>query len=325
MVYEVIELQYVLPNPYQTRKTVDEEEIDALAESASDRLGIRNVPLVRPHPSRLGYYEVAGGWRRIQALRKRGVLKTILRVEEMSDAEMRKEVVVENFHRRGLDEDELYVALKQIRGDLSADSRSNVELSRATGVSPEYIAAIFDAHDIKPKLNAEAPVSVIKETRTLGDEVDRIALINKSVEQEWGQRKTSEAAQAVNKMGPEARREVLRPESNLEPRVLTEVAKLPREKQLPVIKEAELLHLNTEDAVRMVQRVQAGTEPQVTVTLSEAGEVMGEITDAKLTIFSWGINQYGILGEKGWAEACAHFSQMEDRLKWLRRRGWEKQ
>ena len=327
MVYKEIELSKVLPNPYQTRKHIDEDKIDQLAGTIDDKLGIRNAPLVRPHPTRSGFYEIGSGWRRVLAARKKGIQGGVLRVEDLTDSEMKTEVLVENAARVNLDDDELFQALEQVRTDRKFNPKEQGfvnEMERITGVSNDRITSLYDLNRLYSSVLDERKPSadLVRMTHGLEDE-DRVSLINKAKKGGWSTRAVEETRGALKHMEPEARKEILKPETTITPEVIRKVAELPKEVQRDVIKETRVRRLNEPDALKMVERVREGKQPQIDRTIDEAKETLEDFTETLLHVKTWGINQYGILGPAKWGQACELFSRMEDHLRWLRTRGWE--
>jgi len=328
MVYKEILLSDVLPNPFQTRKKVDEEEIERLAETIDSKIGLRNAPMVRPSSERPGYYELASGWRRILAARKKGIEKTVLRVENLSDSDMKREVLVENTTRVNLSDDELFQALEQIRQDTGLDLNDEgfyKEMATIAGLSSRWIQALYERNELKKEIKEDIPASLTIETYGLGKE-DRIALIKKATSEDWSQRKVRDTKTALRQLEPEIREELLKPDTKISPRVIQELPKIrDSETQKAIIKETTIRRLNEDDSLRLINRIRDSKEPQRTILVNEPQEVMRDFQDTMQRIQRWGINQYGILGPLQWQEACQYFSKIEEQMRWLRNKGWKKQ
>jgi len=117
MVYKEISLDSIETNPFQTREEYDPEIMTSIATSSMDNIGIRNPPLVRPHPEIEGRYQIASGHGRIFAWKALGNDTILCRVEKLTDSQMKKEVLVENVNRSDLKEDERYRAVEAFRLD----------------------------------------------------------------------------------------------------------------------------------------------------------------------------------------------------------------
>lgn len=146
MSYQEILIDLIDTNPFQTRQEYDYEILAGIATSAMDDIGIRNPPLVRPHPEMEGRYQIASGHGRVNAWRTLGHETIMCRVEDLSDSQMKKEVLIENVNRADLN----LISIK-LPGD-----------------------------DFK-----QPSLRVIRETRGLPDE-ERILLIQKAQDRGWG-------------------------------------------------------------------------------------------------------------------------------------------
>jgi ParB/RepB/Spo0J family partition protein len=328
MVYKEIELQYVLPNPFQTRKIIDEDEIDRLAATIDESIGIRNAPLVRPSSVKPGYYEVASGWRRLLAARKKGLTKLQLRIENLTDSMMKQEVLVENISRVNLEDDEMFQALEQVRQDIGLDVNEKTlpsTLAKISGLSSWQIEGVYTRQRLLGYFKDEETkpsTAMIIETSGLEDK-ERVALIKKAESEGWSQRTVRATKVKLRTIESEARKEILKPETKLAPAVIQKVADLPKEMQKDVVIEARIRRLNEPEAIKMVDRIIEGTQPQVDRTINEPKEILDEITDTLRRVKTWGVNQYGILGPVRWGQASEFFSQIEEHMRWLKRKGWE--
>ena len=92
-------LQKIEPNPLQPRKTFEEEELDALAES------IRMHGIIQPLTVRLlpsGYYQIIAGERRWRAARMAGLSQVPVVVIEADDKKAMELALIENLQRADL-------------------------------------------------------------------------------------------------------------------------------------------------------------------------------------------------------------------------------
>jgi ParB family chromosome partitioning protein len=186
-----------------------ESDLDSLVMSIeSSSLTVRSPPLVRFVNGR---YQIVSGHRRVAAARKAGLKMIWCRVEELSDEDVMREIVVENANRVDLDWKELYEGLDQYRRKLGLESDFYSELSRRTGLSDSWIGEVFDAHNIREKLNIpalggkEPSVDVIEATRGLEEE-ERVKLVEKAVIGDWRPSKVRE----IKRMNASVRKGILR-------------------------------------------------------------------------------------------------------------------
>lgn len=95
---QMIDPQYLLDNPYQSRE--DYRDIEGLADKMR-QFGFKGAISARKHPSRPSYYEIAFGHRRKRAAAIARVLVRVV-VEELSDEEMLLLAISENYDREDL-------------------------------------------------------------------------------------------------------------------------------------------------------------------------------------------------------------------------------
>ncbi len=98
--YQKIDLSLVYVNPRQPRKKFDSEKIKNLGESLRTE-GLIHTPIVKPHPTMLGHYEVIAGERRFRALVAEGVKSYTLGIWK-GDADTFLLSLIENKHRENL-------------------------------------------------------------------------------------------------------------------------------------------------------------------------------------------------------------------------------
>ena len=149
MPFEEIVLADIESNPFQIR-TGDNPAVVGIATTAAlnPKLGILQPPLVRPHGRK---YQIAFGHGRVEAARLNGYEKIWCRVEELTDAEMKKNVLVENANRSDLSHEELMVGLEQYREELGlkkGDFGFYSELSKHTGINSSTIRQNYKAEEM---------------------------------------------------------------------------------------------------------------------------------------------------------------------------------
>ena len=93
-----IHVELIERNPYQPRKTFDEEGIAELAESITKH-GLLQPLLVRPHN---GSYQLIAGERRLMACKKVGLETVPCRVMELEDKQICAVAIEENLKRKDL-------------------------------------------------------------------------------------------------------------------------------------------------------------------------------------------------------------------------------
>ena len=94
-----LDLNEIVPNRDQPRKTFDEASIEELAQSIKLH-GVLQPLLVRPIPS--GGYQLVAGERRWRACRIAGLTKVPVVIKELTDTETMEIAIIENLQREDL-------------------------------------------------------------------------------------------------------------------------------------------------------------------------------------------------------------------------------
>ncbi len=127
-----IPVSEIRPNPYQPRKTFNEEALNELAES------IKNYGVFQPIIVKKGLrgYDLIAGERRLRASKIAGLTKIPAIVKEFTDDEMREISLLENIQRENLTALELAWAYKGIIDNL--DIRQE-DLAQKIGKSRSHV------------------------------------------------------------------------------------------------------------------------------------------------------------------------------------------
>lgn len=127
-----ISVSEIRPNPYQPRKTFNEEALNELAES------IKNYGVFQPIIVKKGLrgYDLIAGERRLRASKIAGLTKIPAIVKDFSDDEMREISLLENLQRENLTAIELAWAYKGIIDNL--DIRQE-DLAQKIGKSRSHV------------------------------------------------------------------------------------------------------------------------------------------------------------------------------------------
>ena len=123
----------IRPNPYQPRKTFNEEALKELSES------IKNYGVFQPIIVKKGLkgYDLIAGERRLRATKLAGLSKIPAIVKDFTDDEMREISLLENIQRESLSAIEEAVSYKRI---LDSGYITGEELSKKIGKSQSAIA-----------------------------------------------------------------------------------------------------------------------------------------------------------------------------------------
>ena len=130
---QFIALELIRPNPYQPRKTFEEERLNDLASSIQQH-GILQPIVLRQTVQ--GYYIVVGE-RRYRASKLAGLTEVPAIIKELSDEDMMELAIIENLQREDLNAIEEAESYKKMMTDLNITQQ---EVARRLGKSRPYIA-----------------------------------------------------------------------------------------------------------------------------------------------------------------------------------------
>lgn len=128
-----ISIELIKPNPYQPRKTFDEERLNDLAQSIKQHGILQPIVLRRTIQ---GYYIVVGE-RRFRASQIIGLNELPAIVKKLSDEDMIELAIIENLQREDLNAIEEADSYKKLMTDLNITQQ---EVAKRLGKSRPYIA-----------------------------------------------------------------------------------------------------------------------------------------------------------------------------------------
>ncbi|KKO54364.1 ParB/RepB/Spo0J family partition protein [Paenibacillus sp. DMB20] len=196
-----IPLSQLRANPYQPRKTFNDEAIQELAESIRQH-GVIQPIIVR---SVLKGYEIIAGERRFRASQYCGKATIPAVVRSFSDQQVMEIALIENLQRENLNAMEIAVAYQ---GLMEQFSLTQEELSLKVGKSRSHIANFLRLLS----LPEEVKENVSRGTLSMGharaivglkDPVLVKQLAKQCVEQEWSVRELEEAVKNLDRKSEE--------------------------------------------------------------------------------------------------------------------------
>jgi ParB family chromosome partitioning protein len=130
---QFVEINSIVPNPYQPRKEFSDEKLNELAESI--RLhGVIQPLLVREHQ---GKYQLIAGERRLRASKIVGLTEVPIVIREMTDQTMMEVALIENLQREDLNVIEEAEAYRRLMEEFSLTQE---EIAKRVGRSRPAIA-----------------------------------------------------------------------------------------------------------------------------------------------------------------------------------------
>lgn len=130
-----LDIDRVLPNPYQPRMKMNQEDLAELASSIKEHGVIE--PLIVTRSKDNDKYELIAGERRLEASKLAGLKTVPVVVKEASPQQMLELAVVENIQRADLNPLEEGLAFEQL---VKQFSMNHVEISEKVGLSRSAIA-----------------------------------------------------------------------------------------------------------------------------------------------------------------------------------------
>ena len=332
MPYEELAVADIEPNPFQVR-TGDNPAVVGIATTAAlnPNLGILQAPLVRPHGRK---YQISFGHGRLEAAKLNGYEKIWCRVEELTDADMKKNVLVENVNRQDLSHEELMTGLEQYREELGLDRDAYglyAELSKQTGIPRTTISSHYSAEEVYQYIREVVKVDDFKPPLYLVYVVSELpekvayALLVKADDMRWNDIAIRVVRNALENLSEEVAQYLIHDRRTRTPHtVIDAVSTLPKEQQMEVARRIKTRRYNEEDSIAFVERVKRGEHVQEITVEDEYTETLNHIRDTMISIKTWGVPQYAILGERGWSEACEMFTTIEEHLILLKLKEWDK-
>ncbi|GJF48964.1 ParB/RepB/Spo0J family partition protein [Staphylococcus argenteus] len=181
-----IDITEIKPNPYQPRKTFDENHLNDLADSIK-QYGILQ-PIVLRKTVR-GYYIVVGE-RRFRASKIAGLKHVSAIIKELTDEDMMELAVIENLQREDLNAIEEAESYQRLMTDLKITQQ---EVAKRLSKSRPYIANMLRLLHLPKKIS-----DMVKDGRltsahgrtllAIKDEQQMLKLARKAVKEKWSVR-----------------------------------------------------------------------------------------------------------------------------------------
>ena len=130
---ELVELELLVPNPFQPRKHFDPEELERLAASIRSS-GILQPLLLRPKGKG---YEIVAGERRARAAKLAGLSQVPAVVRDVDDHDMRLLALVENLQRADLDPIEKALSFQELK---TSTRWTHERLAKAVGLERSSVS-----------------------------------------------------------------------------------------------------------------------------------------------------------------------------------------
>ncbi|OBZ10327.1 MULTISPECIES: ParB/RepB/Spo0J family partition protein [Bacillales] len=196
-----ISLSQLRPNPYQPRKTFDEDSIKELAESIKQH-GIIQPIIVR---TVLKGYEIIAGERRFRASQFCGNPTIPAVVRSFTDQQVMEIALIENLQREDLNAIEVAIAYQAL---IDKFKLTQEELSMKVGKSRSHIANFVRLLSLPSEIKdnvSRGTISMGHARALVGIKDDKVQkeLADLTVSLEWSVRELEEAIQKLDTKQPE--------------------------------------------------------------------------------------------------------------------------
>ena len=205
----VIPVKDILPNPFQARKKVDREGIQALAEEIRENGLWPGALRGRMKGDRV---ELCYGHRRLHAVKALGWKEVEVEVEELTDEEMAVQNLAENLQREGLTDIEkaqaIHLMLDRMARAGVKDPEAMHRISRLLGLSAGWIKDLLSLLELEPGVQ-----KAIRDKRIAGRtalEAHRLGgreMVETAIQNRLPVHKISALAQKIRRIPDEAVRE----------------------------------------------------------------------------------------------------------------------
>lgn len=191
-----ISLSKLRPNPYQPRKTFDEESIKELAESIKQH-GVIQPIIVR---TVVKGYEIIAGERRFRASQYCGNETIPAVVRSFSDQQVMEIALIENLQREDLNAIEVAIAYQAL---LDKFNLTQEELSLKVGKSRSHIANFVRLLSLPEEIkqNVSRGTLSMGHARALAgikNEKTQLEIADQAITQEWSVRELEDAIQKLD-------------------------------------------------------------------------------------------------------------------------------
>lgn len=129
-------IDQVYPNPYQPRRSFDEDALADLAASIAEK-GVIQPLIVRERPTEKGRFEIVAGERRWRAAQRAQLHEVPVIIREFDDVEVLEVAIIENIQRADLNPVDEASGYKQL---MEKFGRTQEEMGKALGKSRSHIA-----------------------------------------------------------------------------------------------------------------------------------------------------------------------------------------
>jgi len=249
MELKMIPIVEIQPNPFQPRESFEKESLEELADSIKDGNIIQPI-VVRQHGEG---YQIIAGERRWRAAQMVNLEEVPCIIKEVVDERVLLESLIENLHRRDLNDTERENAIYELWKNREAlRIKTKTDLAKVLGVSEYRVQDDIESWEFRHKeegIPSSAPTYIISRTQGLPSE-ERKKVIEKVEKGEFQAQEAYTAVKVLRKAPESIKKEILKSKSHITPKIAeTIIEKLPNEEEQGIVLEETKRFRLTEDEV----------------------------------------------------------------------------
>lgn len=196
--FQYIEIDKIIPNPYQPRQSIPIASIIELSESIKEKGVIMPITVV-PNENKQGEYILAAGERRLSAAKLAGFGKIPAVIRKMDSKEMAEAAIIENIHRKDLNPMEEGYAYLRLVKDFNMETE---EIGEKISKPKSYIEGKIQLTELPKLVQTSIAVGEITENHgrallTLNDEKAIIATLKIIVRNSLNLKRTEELIRQI--------------------------------------------------------------------------------------------------------------------------------
>lgn len=313
MEFKIVDIDDLVPNPFQPREGFDKESIGELADSIKSVGEIQPI-IVRKHKKG---YQIIAGERRWRAAKFARLKEVPVLIKDTAEENVLLESVIENLHRLDLTSVERENAVYELWK--TGRWKTQEELGKALGKTSEWVSANIGAARIRKeeKIPADVSTRIIDSTATLERE-ERRQIIEKVRREEIPEKEVREFAKVVKEASPTVKEAILKPKTRITPKVAEKIIEVHEEaKQKAIIDYIQAQKLDEELSLKFVEQVKEGPLTLEVSKTDEAQEILERFNRVYIMMSGWGYNEYMILKNR-WDEVLQILDKIEAKIKELR-------
>jgi ParB family chromosome partitioning protein len=213
MEFKIVDIDDLVPNPFQPREEFDKESIGELADS------IKSVGEIQPiivRKQKKGGYQIIAGERRWRAAKFARLTEVPVLIKDTAEENVLLESLIENLHRKDLESVERENAIY----DLWKTGRwkTQSELGKALGKTNFWVGSNISAALLRreEKIPADVSTRMIDSTAALEKE-ERRQIIEKVRREEIPEKDVREFARVVKEASPTVKEAIFKPKTRITP------------------------------------------------------------------------------------------------------------